>query len=157
MTALTVQTGTTNEILRATSLKVDTFDEDLKKIVSDMKETLKKKKGLGIAAPQVGLNIRVFIFIQGYGTRKNKVREVINPEVLFVSEDKCLGEEGCLSIPGQFGNVYRPNETIVSFYDVDGNAHKERLEDLDARVFLHELDHLNGVLFVDRLEDSLIL
>ena len=157
MTVLDIVKGKDNPVLRTVCNPVEEFDKDLKNIIRDMKDTLKKAKGLGIAAPQVGLDIRAFIFITDYGTRQQVVREAINPEVIFASEQQALGEEGCLSLPGKFGNVYRPNEVIVSFYDATGEKHQMRLVDLDARVFLHELDHINGVLFLDRMEDSLIL
>ena len=157
MTVLDIVKGKDNPVLRTVCNPVEEFDKDLKNIIRDMKDTLKKAKGLGIAAPQVGLDIRAFIFITDYGTRQQVVREAINPEVISASEQQALGEEGCLSLPGKFGNVYRPNEVIVSFYDVTGDKHQMRLVDLDARVFLHELDHINGVLFLDRMEDSLIL
>ena len=157
MTVLDIVKGKDNPVLRTVCNPVEEFDKELKNIIRDMKDTLKKAKGLGIAAPQVGLDIRAFIFITNYGTRQQVVREAINPEVIFASEQQALGEEGCLSLPGKFGNVYRPNEVIVSFYDVTGEKHQMRLVDLDARVFLHELDHINGVLFLDRMEDSLIL
>lgn len=157
MTVLDIVKGKDNPVLRTVCNPVEEFDKELKNIIRDMKDTLKKAKGLGIAAPQVGLDIRAFIFITDYGTRQQVVREAINPEVIFASEQQALGEEGCLSLPGKFGNVYRPNEVIVSFYDVTGEKHQMRLVDLDARVFLHELDHINGVLFLDRMEDSLIL
>ena len=156
MSVLDILTGKDNPILRAVSTSVEVFDKDLKNVVRNMKDTLKKAKGLGLAAPQVGLDIRVFIFITDYGTGNQLVREAINPEVIFAADEQALGEEGCLSLPGQFGNVYRPTEVIVSFFDVNGEKHQMRLLDLDARVFLHELDHINGVLFLDRLEDSLI-
>lgn len=157
MTVLDIVKGKDNPVLRTVCNPVEEFDKELKNIIRDMKDTLKKAKGLGIAAPQVGLDIRAFIFITDYGTRQQVVREAINPELIFASEQQALGEEGCLSLPGKFGNVYRPNEVIVSFYDVTGEKHQMRLVDLDARVFLHELDHINGVLFLDRMEDSLIL
>ena len=157
MTVLEIVKGKDNPILRTVCDPVESFDKELKKIVRDMKDTLKKAKGLGIAAPQVGLDRRVFIFITDYGTSNQAVREAINPEVIFAADQQVLGEEGCLSLPGEFGNVYRPTEVIVSFFDVHGEKHQMRLLDLDARVFLHELDHINGVLFLDRLEDSLIL
>jgi peptide deformylase len=157
MTVLDIVKGENNPVLRSMCKEVTDFDSELKKTIRDMKETLKKAKGLGIAAPQVGLDIRAFIFITDYGTKKQVVREAINPEVIFASEDQTIGEEGCLSLPGKFGNVYRPNEIIVSFFDLSGDKQQMRLLDLDARVFLHELDHINGVLFLDRLADSLIL
>jgi len=157
MTVLEIVKGQDNPILRTVCKPVEAFDKELKGIISDMKDTLKRAKGLGIAAPQVGLDIRAFIFITDYGTKKQVVREAINPEVIFASDQQVIGEEGCLSLPNKFGNVYRPQEIIVSFFDVDGEQQKMRLEDLDARVFLHELDHINGVLFLDRLADSLIL
>lgn len=157
MTVLEIIKGKDNPVLRTMCKPVEEFDSVIKDIIFDMKQTLKKAKGLGIAAPQVGLDIRAFIFITDYGTKNQVVREAINPEVIFASENQTIGEEGCLSLPGQFGNVYRPNEIIVSFFDVKGEKHQMRLLDLDARVFLHELDHINGVLFLDRLADSLIL
>ena len=101
MTVKQIVKGKDNPVLRTVCNPVEEFDKELKNIIRDMKDTLKKAKGLGIAAPQVGLDIRAFIFITDYGTRQQVVREAINPEVIFASEQQALGEEGCLKFARQ--------------------------------------------------------
>ena len=143
--------GEDNLVLRATSQEVSKFDRGLKDFVEGMKKTLKKAEGLGLAAPQVGENIRVFVVTLNYGKKNEIVVGMVNPEILEVSVDMELGEEGCLSLPGIYSKVSRYVGIKVRYQDVDGNVMNMELLGLDAREFQHELDHLDGILFVDRV------
>ncbi len=151
--------GANQEVLRTLCQEVVEFDAELVKLVEGMKKMMVKGRGVGIAAPQVEVNARIFIFTKNADSyvKNMQIVAVINPKVLEVSGETVLGEEGCLSLPGIFGNVRRPNDCLVSYQDVEGNKIVEKLKGLDARVFLHELDHLNGVLFVDKLEDQITM
>lgn len=151
--------GANENILRTRCENVMEFNGELLKLVESMKKMMIKSKGVGIAAPQVDINARVFIFTKNVDQehKRNEILEAINPEVLNVSNESILGEEGCLSLPGVFGNVRRPAECLVRYKNAEGVEFTETLKGFDARVFLHELDHLNGVLFIDKLEDQISL
>jgi peptide deformylase len=157
MSVLPIVTGRNTKILRTVCVPVTSFDAKLKKLVESMVQTMAEAKGLGIAAPQVGVDARACIVILGFGSKNPVTVAMINPEVTYESEYEVLGEEGCLSLPRKFGNVYRAEEIIVQFCDIKGRKQQLKLKDLDARVVLHEIDHLNGVLFIDKLEDELVM
>lgn len=146
--------GVDNPLLRERAEEVRKFGSELRKLVGDMKKTMQKAKGLGLAAPQIGVLERVFLVTLSHQQKGEIVVAMVNPEILFESEDLCLGEEGCLSIPGEYAKVLRPCAVKVRFFDVEGNEMMMDLEGLDARVVMHENDHLNGVLFVDRIEEQ---
>ena len=133
-------------ILRKKSKKIEVFDDGLKEIASNMLQTMYANDGVGLAAPQVGFSIRLFVMDAGDGPRI-----VVNPEILEMSEEKLEGEEGCLSIPDVFEYVERSKSVKVRYLDTLGNVHEETLEGYPARVFQHEYDHLEGILFIDRL------
>lgn len=118
---------------------------DIARLVDDMTATMIDAKGIGIAAPQIGVGKRVAI-ING----RDGPFAIINPRIIRRSLRTATDEEGCLSIPGVFGLVRRPKTVTVAFTDLDGHAHKDKVTGLLARVFQHEIDHLNGVLFIDR-------
>lgn len=151
MAKLKIITGENNPILRAVSEPVKKFDAGLKKFVKDLKQTMVAAKGLGIAAPQVGENIRVFIVVLNYKTDHQVAVPMVNAEILEHGADVTIGEEGCLSLPGIFGKVERYRDVVVRFFDLEGGRHVLELSDLNARVVQHENDHLNGVLIVDKL------
>lgn len=151
---LNLETGVDNQILRTVSKPVSKVDKDLLKFVEKMKMAMEAEKGIGLAAPQVGKNIRVIIVRLDAESKKFHDIGMINPEIIFFSEEKVLGQEGCLSIPGFFDEVERSKEVIVKFLDVKGKEQVLRLENLDARVVQHEVDHLDGILFVDRLQEQ---
>lgn len=152
MGKLKIVTGEDNPILRAVSEPVKKFDTGLKKFVKDMKDTMIAAKGLGIAAPQVGQNLRVFIVILNYQTDHQMTLTMVNPEILSKSEEMTMGEEGCLSLPGRYGQVARHKKITVQFLDLDGNRQMLTLENLNARVVQHENDHIDGILFIDRMK-----
>lgn len=115
------------------------------KLISDMKETVHPAGGIGLAAPQVGLSLRLVVIAPG-----NKLLALINPEITKFSWRKETEEEGCLSVPGKFGLVKRSKVIEVKALDENGKVIKFRAKELFARVIQHEIDHLNGVLFIDK-------
>ena len=136
-----------NPILRQKAKKVHRFDPSLHKLVNDMFETMHEANGVGLAAPQIGLSIRVFV--AEYEDRKVAV---FNPEIVK-AEGEALGTEGCLSIPGYAGdNIRRAAKVLVKGQDVQGKSIRVNAEGWFARILQHEIDHLDGILFTDRLD-----
>lgn len=131
-------------ILRKKSRKVELFDKRLWDLLDDMKETLYKANGAGLAAVQVGVLRRVVVIDVGDG-----LLELINPEITDQSKEINEGSEGCLSLPGQYGLTKRPDWVIVKAQNRDGKWVIYKGEDLKARCFCHELDHLDGILYTD--------
>ncbi len=153
MAKLKIITGEKNPILRAMSVPVKKFDASLKKFAKNLKETMIKAEGLGIAAPQVGENMRVFVVILNYKTADKVIVTMVNPEILAHGVKTETKEEGCLSLPGKYGDVERFMEITVAFHDLDGTRQVFELKGLNARVVQHENDHINGVLFIDRIRE----
>lgn len=125
---------------------VEKFDGRLHKLLDDMKETLIDANGVGLAAPQVGILRRVVLVDTG-----DEVLELVNPSLLETSGEQ-VGAEGCLSVPGKYGLVKRPNYAKVRAQDRDGNWFEAEGEELIARCFCHELDHLDGILYTEVME-----
>lgn len=134
-----------NSILRKKSQLIEDFS-DLKKFIPEFTKTMQEKEGIGLAAPQVGKSIRL-ITIQ----TKNGPKTFINPKITSKSFKKKIAEEGCLSLPKIFGKVKRSTKISVKFQDQDGNKHKLTAQGLYARVLQHEIDHLDGILFIDKI------
>lgn len=160
---LPIITGEDKSILRTRCQPVTMFDEKLKRLVSEMTETMlepegeHKVRGVGLAAPQVDVDARVMLVTFNVATKKDhKVVTMINPEIVETSEQMVKLEEGCLSLPGVFGKVSRPAKVKARWQNVDGNWCEKKLDGWDARIFLHEYDHLEGVLFIDYLDESQI-
>jgi peptide deformylase len=128
---------------------VTEFDEDLKRLVADMFETMYAAPGVGLAAPQVGVAQRLFVMDCSGGKDPAQRIVMINPEVLRV-EGEQDGEEGCLSFPGIFFPVKRDFRAIVRAHDVDGNLFEVDGMELTARCMLHETDHCDGIVFIDK-------
>lgn len=138
---------TENPILRQKAKKVHRFDSSLQKLVNDMFETMHAANGVGLAAPQIALSIRVFV--AEYEDRKVVV---FNPEIIK-AEGEERGTEGCLSIPGYVGeNIRRATKITVKGQDVHGKNIRVTAEGWFARIMQHEIDHLDGILFIDRLD-----
>ena len=137
-----LQTG--NPILREKCVPVENVDLNLIKLLDDMKETLKDAQGAGLAAPQVGKNIRVFIVDTDDG-----YYEFINPKILGVSGSQ-YGLEGCLSVKGKWGDVKRPKKVTIEATDRYGKRFKVVARDFFARAVCHENDHLDGILYTDK-------
>jgi len=129
---------------------VNSIDGDLKKIIEKMAETMYKAKGLGLAANQVGILKRFFIMDISQREGKNKLEVYINPEILE-AEGSIVYEEGCLSIPGYYAKVKRYNKLYIKAYDLNEKLVERELEGFEAVVFQHEYDHLDGILFIDKL------
>lgn len=125
---------------------VTSFDRRLGKLLDDMKETLAEANGVGLAAPQVGILRRVVIVDTG-----EEILELVNPSLVETSGEQ-KGPEGCLSVPGKYGLVKRPNYAKVRAQDRDGNWFEAEGEELIARCFCHELDHLDGILYTEVME-----
>lgn len=134
-----------DEILRKTSKKVDNIDERITTLLYDMAETMRDAEGVGLAAPQVGVLRRVVIIDVGEG-----LIELINPVIVYEKGEQCR-EEGCLSVPGKSGAVKRPAKVIVRALNRKGETVEITGEDLLATAICHEIDHLNGVLFIDKI------
>lgn len=137
------------EVLRQKALPIERFDEELASLVETMFETMKQGKGVGLAATQVGLTHRLFVVhIDG-----DKPRVFINPEIMETSIDLSSFEEGCLSIPGVYAELDRPAEIGIQAMNERGRRFSIGATGFLARVIQHELDHLDGVLFTDRLPE----
>ncbi len=140
-----------DQVLRETCDPVDEFNQDIKDLVSNLIDTLRKAQGLGLAAPQIGVTKRVFIVDISAVDITAKITVFINPEIIETSEDEAEFEEGCLSFPGLYQKIDRPAKVKVRAMDIDGNQFELEAEGITARAILHEYDHLNGVLFIDRM------
>ena len=141
-------------VLRAKAEEVTLFDDELKKLVRDMFETMYHAEGIGLAAPQIGKSTRVIVvdLRREDGDREeNQCLALVNPRVTWHSEETNKQTEGCLSIPGLEEVVYRPIAVRVEARDADGDAVKVEADALFARALQHEIDHLDGVLFLDRV------
>ncbi|MDE1466287.1 peptide deformylase [Aurantiacibacter sp. D1-12] len=156
--------------LKIVSKPVETFDADLKTLVDDMFETMYAAHGIGLAAIQVGEPIRLLVIdlqeedpdaepveCEHDGTKHthpaiiNDPRVFVNPEILDPSEEQGTYQEGCLSVPDIFADVERPARCRVKYQDLGGNSHEEEISGMLATVIQHEMDHLNGILFIDHL------
>ena len=129
---------------------VEFFDEELKKLVENMFETMYEAKGVGLAAPQVAISSRLFVMDCSNSEDVSQKIAIINPEIIHV-EGEQIGEEGCLSFPGLYQKVQRNLRTIVRYQDVNGEFQELDGADLTARCVLHETDHCDGIVFLDRM------
>lgn len=142
--------------LKQVSKPVETFDDDLKKLVEDMFDTMYDAPGIGLAAIQVGVPLRVLVIDlqepqEEGGDPVRKPLIFINPEILDPSEDMAVYQEGCLSVPDQFADVDRPATCRARWQDLEGNVHQADFDGLMATCLQHEMDHLEGILFIDHL------
>lgn len=151
MALLTIIKGIDNKILRTKSVVVKKIDRKIKKLIADLSETMIGADGLGIAAPQAGVNKRILIAYLNFNTKNKLIVPMINAEILKQSQDEIEGEEGCLSVPGRFGIVLRSKSLTVRYIDKNGREMMLNLEELNARIVQHEIDHLDGILFVDKI------
>jgi peptide deformylase len=137
-----------DEILRRKSEPVEKFDAELCNLLNDMRETLINAKGAGLAAPQVGVNKRIFLV----DTEETGIIEFINPVVLGTSGSQ-YGVEGCLSVKGKWGDVKRPRKITIEAYDRYGKKFKIVGRDFLAKAMSHENDHLEGIIYVDKADN----
>ena len=136
--------------LREKSVPVESFDDSLRELAAQMQRSMIMERGVGLAAPQVGRRIRMLLAEDERGGRTQTLT-LVNPEIVQASREQDFYNEGCLSLPELFADVKRPVEITVRYQDLDG-AEQELTDDgFLARVIQHELDHLEGVLFVDHL------
>ena len=133
-------------VLRKKSKKVEKIDEKIIQLLDDMADTMYQEDGVGLAAPQVGILKRVAVIDIGDG-----IIELINPEIIETSGEQ-IDDEGCLSVIGEVGIVKRPYKVKVRAYNRKGQLFEIEGEELLARAFCHEIDHLEGILFVDKIE-----
>ena len=129
---------------------VTEFDENLKQLVEDMFETMYDAQGVGLAAPQVAVSQRIFVMDCSGGEDESRKFALINPEIV-AQEGEQYGDEGCLSFPGIYTKVRREIRTVVRFQDVLGKQQELDVTDLEARCVLHETDHCDGIVFLDRM------
>ncbi len=139
-------------ILRKHAKKVSSFDKSLKKLVADMMETLHDANGAGLAAPQVGVSQRVIVLCINENQSTTELA-IVNPEVVKRKGER-ICKEGCLSIPGYFGEIRRSEEVKVKGVDITGKELKIKGQGLLGQALEHEIDHLNGILYVDHLESQ---
>lgn len=134
------------DVLREEAVKVEKIDDYILETLDNMVETMIDAGGVGLAAPQIGIGLTMFVLgVEGV------IRKVINPEILYLSEELAEREEGCLSIPGVYKKLERPNIVKVRYQNEKGEVVEEEAEGLLSRAFQHEYDHLVGELFVDKL------
>ncbi len=136
--------------MRKPAEKVKHFDEELRRLVAKMFKAMYEggeTGGVGLAAPQIGVSKTVLVYDIG------RSGTMVNPRIIAHSEETEVGEEGCLSVPGVYGPVERYQWIVVEYRDINGKYKKEKFSGFDARVIQHEIDHLNGILFVDKVVD----
>ena len=146
--------------LRLQSEPVNTVDKGIRTLVDDMFETMYAAPGIGLAAIQIGVPLRVVTMDLAKKDDEKEPQVFINPEITWVSEDKSAYDEGCLSIPEYYEEVERPAKVRVKYSDLDGKQHEIEAEGLLATCLQHEMDHLEGILFLDhisRLKRSMAL
>ena len=138
-----------DDVLRKHARRVDKFDKRLRTLLDDMADTMYKADGVGLAAPQVGILKRVVVIDVGDG-----LIELVNPEIIS-AEGKAEGPEGCLSVPGRRGMVERPERVTVAAQNRDGKPIQIEATELLAVCLCHEIDHLDGVLYVDKMTEEI--
>jgi len=137
--------------LRQVSEPIKRVDASIRKLVDDMFDTMYKAPGIGLAAIQVGVPRRVIVLDLSKKEDAHAPQIFVNPEVVWASEAKTTREEGCLSIPDYYEEVERPSKVKVKYQDIDGKSHEIEADGLLATCLQHEIDHTNGVLFIDYL------
>jgi len=137
--------------LRAKNAPIDVFDQELADLARQMFELMYQTKGVGLAAPQVGINCQLLVYNQEASDDQPDSEVVLcNPRMVHKAKNKVSGEEGCLSFPGIYAQVMRHETVTIEAEDLQGETFQMELDDWEARIFQHEFDHLEGILFVDR-------
>ncbi len=147
----TITSGADNEILRTVCKPIKNVDKTLEKLIRDMRETMDEEDGIGIAANQVGVNLRLALAKLNPGSDHETVIVMINPEILTHAREKEENEEGCLSLRKKWGAVPRYQSLTVKFYNAKMEKITLALTGLNARIIQHEIDHLDAKLFIDRV------
>ena len=140
-----------NKVLRQKSIKVEVVDKDLQQLMDDMLETMYAAPGIGLAAIQVGVPKRVIVLDIARKDEPKNPMFFINPEVIEKSQNNNTYEEGCLSVPGQFAEIDRPDKCHIKYLDYYGKIQEIKAEGMLATCIQHEMDHLEGILFIDYL------
>lgn len=148
--SMPVVQGADNSILRTPSKPIKQVTAELKSFAVDMTKTMEHENGVGIAAPQVGRNIRMAIVKLNPGEKNEIIFPIINPEIVEMSEEQDDGEEGCLSLRGYWGKVKRASRLLLRYTNLKGKEQTLELHGFNARIIQHEVDHLDGKLFIDR-------
>ncbi|BAQ64370.1 peptide deformylase [Geminocystis sp. NIES-3709] len=146
-----------DKVLRQPTKRVAKVDDSIRELAKEMLQTMYSENGIGLAAPQIGVNKQIIVIDCQPDNPNNPPLILINPEIKRFSKDLCVMEEGCLSIPQVFLEVTRPRSIEVVYKDEYGKQKKIKAMGLLSRVIQHEMDHLNGVLFVDRVQNSFAL
>ena len=149
-----------NKILREKSLKVEKVDKDLQKLMDDMLETMYAAPGIGLAAIQVGVPKRVIVLDIAPKDKPKNPMYFVNPEIVEKSKTNLTYEEGCLSVPGQFAEIDRPDRCHIKYLDYYGALKEIKAVGMLATCIQHEIDHLEGILFIDylsKLKKSMII
>jgi peptide deformylase len=139
------------DVLRQIAKPVENITQDTIDMVEHLIATMNSESGLGLAANQIGITERAFAINMTHFDILKKPKVLINPEIVDLGKDQIKGEEGCLSFPGLFQSIERPEKVSVKYLDLDGNEQFMDADGLIARVILHEIDHLDGILFIDKL------
>ncbi len=146
-----------DRVLRQPAKRVNKVDDEIRDLAKKMLQTMYSSDGIGLAAPQVGIHKQLIVIDLEPDDPKNPPLVIINPIIKQTSKETCIAQEGCLSIPGVSLDVKRPEAVEISYKDEYGRPQTLKANDLLARCILHEMDHLNGVVFVDRVENALAL
>ncbi|HAC65908.1 MAG TPA: peptide deformylase [Cyanothece sp. UBA12306] len=146
-----------DRVLRQPAKRIAKIDDSIRELAKEMLQTMYSSNGIGLAAPQVAVNKQLLVVDCDPEDPTNQPLILINPKITRSSQELSVVEEGCLSIPGVYLDVTRPQAIEVSFKDEQGKPRKIQASELLARVIQHEMDHLNGVMFVDRVNNGLAL
>jgi len=149
-----------NKVLRQKSTDVKKVDQDIQKILDDMLETMYHASGIGLAAIQIGIPKRLIVLDISKQAEPKKPMFFVNPEIIWKSEQNSTYEEGCLSVPDQFAEIDRPKQCHVKYFDYNGKKQLLKVEGILATCIQHEMDHLEGILFIDylsKLKKSMIV
>tara|TARA_B110001452_G_scaffold241772_1_gene224142 strand:- start:777 stop:1301 length:525 start_codon:yes stop_codon:yes gene_type:complete len=140
-----------DSILRKKSQPLEKVDNNLRKLMNDMVETMYKAPGIGLAAIQIGVLKRLVVIDLSKDEEKKNPLFLVNPEIIYRSKNTSVYEEGCLSLPGQYAEIERPAECHIKYIDYNGKENQLKAEGLLATCIQHEIDHLDGILFIDYL------
>ncbi|MGB3238427.1 MAG: peptide deformylase [Geitlerinemataceae cyanobacterium] len=146
-----------DRVLRQPAKRIARVDNNVRQLIKEMLQTMYSSDGIGLAAPQVGIHKQLLVLDVDWENPTTPPLVLINPVIKSFSQDIAVAQEGCLSIPNVFLDVKRPDAIEVSYKDENGRPQTRRFTEFPARVIQHEMDHLNGVLFVDRVDNELAM
>lgn len=146
-----------DRVLRQPAKRITKVDDELRQLIREMLQTMYSKDGIGLAAPQVGVHKQLIVIDLEPDNPANPPLVFINPTIKQVSKEICVAQEGCLSIPNVYLDVKRPEVVEIAYKDENGRPRTLKANNLLGRCIQHEMDHLNGVVFVDRVDNSLTL